>query len=140
MKMKNKYLRNRGYLLKKLQYEIFDAIAEYMTDNKLNQTKLAAKLNVTKGYVSQIMNADFDHKLSKLVDLAISIDKVPTIKFEDVSKYGTSFSSNQTKIIYNPNISNQKSDDEPGVSSIYPKTFRLELKQYHSATGRTAGK
>lgn len=111
--MKKRFLKNKGYLLKKLQYEIFDQLKEYMEANKLNQTKLAERLNVSKGYISQIMNADFDHKLSKLVDIAISIGKVPSIKFEDVSEYEENFKSDQSRIIISSETSDQKSDDEP---------------------------
>lgn len=111
--MKKKLLNNKGYLLKKLQYEIFDEITTYMEVNNLNQTKLAERLNVSKGYVSQILNADYDHKLSKLVDLSVSMGKVPTIKFEDVSKYEARFNRGGDHANFNQEVSNSKSDDEP---------------------------
>lgn len=131
----NRFLKNKGYLLKKLQYEIFDQITAYMKANKLNQTILAERLNVSKGYVSQIMNADFDHKLSKLVDLAISIDKVPSITFEDVATYEVKSTFDEPKIVFNREISEHKSDNEPTITSSSTKVFKLEPKQYNSATG-----
>ena len=44
-----------------------------MKEKKLNRTKLAQKLQVSKGYVTQLFNGDFDHKLSKLVELTLGL-------------------------------------------------------------------
>src|SRR5690606_38474604 len=40
---------------------------------------------VSKSYLSQVLNGNFDHKLSKLIELSLAIDKIPMIKFEDVN-------------------------------------------------------
>jgi len=66
---------------------LFSVMENYMKKKKLNRTKLAAKLGVTKGYVTQILNGDFDHKISKLVDLSLACNKVPIISFLDIDKY-----------------------------------------------------
>ena len=58
-----------------------------MKENNLNRTELAQKLGVTKGYVSQVLNGDFDHKISKLVELAISSGKAPLMRFVDMAEY-----------------------------------------------------
>ncbi|MDE7109722.1 MAG: helix-turn-helix domain-containing protein [Muribaculaceae bacterium] len=66
-----------------------------MEINNLNRSKLAAHLGVSKGYVSQLLNGDYDHKLSKLIELAIAFGYVPEITFrpieevitEDVKEY-----------------------------------------------------
>ncbi len=42
-----------------------------MQKENLTRTKLAEKLHVTKGYVTQVLNGNFDHKLSKLIELAL---------------------------------------------------------------------
>jgi len=43
-------------------------------------------LGVTKGYVSQILNGDFNHRLSTLVDLSLAMGKAPVIQFTDLDK------------------------------------------------------
>lgn len=58
-----------------------------MEENNLNRTQLAERLGVTKGYVSQILNGDFDHKISKLVDLALLAGKVPIINYKTISDF-----------------------------------------------------
>lgn len=60
---------------------------DYMQKNKLNRAQLANKFNVTKGYITQILNGDFDHKISKLIDISLACGKVPVITFIDVDKY-----------------------------------------------------
>jgi transcriptional regulator with XRE-family HTH domain len=47
----------------------------------MSQQEFANRLGVSKGYVSQILNGDFDHKLSKLTELALACDLVPRIEF-----------------------------------------------------------
>lgn len=58
-----------------------------MDKNEMNQTQLADHLGVTKGYVSQILKGDFDHKLSKLVELSLACGYVPLTSFKDTEAY-----------------------------------------------------
>ena len=53
----------------------------------MNKTQLAEYLGCTKGYVTQLLNGDFDHKLSKFVELSLAINKIPEIIFSDVDDY-----------------------------------------------------
>lgn len=53
-----------------------------MEDNRINRTELAKRLGVSKGYISQVLNGDFDHRISKLVELALFIGYYPHITFE----------------------------------------------------------
>ena len=53
----------------------------------MNKTQLAEYLGCTKGYVTQLLNGDFDHKLSKFVELSLAINKIPEISFSDVDEY-----------------------------------------------------
>ncbi len=52
----------------------------------LRLVTLRKKLGVTKGYVSQILNGDFNHRLSTLVDLSLAMGKAPIIQFSDLDK------------------------------------------------------
>lgn len=63
---------------------LFITVKNYMNENKLSRTQLAKRLGVSKGYVSQILNGDFNHKLSKLVDLSLAIGKIPELKLRDL--------------------------------------------------------
>jgi len=72
------------YWLAKIQIDLFNRVDKYMKENKLNRTNLAEKLGVTKGYISQILNGDADHRLSKIVELSLAIGLVPHIQFERI--------------------------------------------------------
>jgi transcriptional regulator with XRE-family HTH domain len=52
----------------------------------MNQTKFVEKLGVTKGYVSQVMNGNFNYTLKKLIELSLAVNKVPVIKFQDIDE------------------------------------------------------
>ena len=58
----------------------------YMKSNKLSRSDLANELGVTKGYISQILNGDFDHRLSKFVELSIAIGMIPQINYIPMDK------------------------------------------------------
>lgn len=80
-------LSSKGYWIAKIQMDLYQQITAYMDQNDINRTQLAERLGVTKGYVSQVLNGDFDHKISKLVDLALLMGKVPQLTFVDVNEY-----------------------------------------------------
>ena len=79
-------LKSKEYWFAKLQTQLFGIIETYRKNKNLNRTQLANELNVTKGYVSQVLNGDFDHRLSKFVDLSLSVGKVPFIEFKDLEE------------------------------------------------------
>ncbi|MGB4847383.1 MAG: helix-turn-helix transcriptional regulator, partial [Saprospiraceae bacterium] len=83
-------ISSNEYWLTKIQLDLFNMIESYRKENNLNKTQLAEKLGVTKGYVTQILNGDFDHRVSKLVELAIIFGKVPILNFIDVEQYKSS--------------------------------------------------
>ncbi len=80
-------LNSPEYWTTKIQVELYNQVEKYMLENKLTRTKLAEKLGVTKGYVTQLLNGDFDHRLSKLVELSLAIGLVPQFCFEAVDTY-----------------------------------------------------
>lgn len=79
-------LKSKEYWLAEIQLNLFKLIENYKTANNLNSTQLAEKLGVTKGYISQILNGDFDHKISKLVELSLAFNKVPIIEYKDLER------------------------------------------------------
>jgi len=77
-------IQSKEYWMAKLQIDLFNQVETYMKKNGLNRVQFAEKLGVSKGYVSQILNGDADHRLSKLVELSLSIGLAPTLSFEDI--------------------------------------------------------
>lgn len=83
----NDLIWSKTYHLTKLQNRLYGEVDEYLTENKLSKTDFATQLGVSKGYVSQILNGSFDHKLSKMFELALAVDKIPAIEFLDATEY-----------------------------------------------------
>lgn len=79
-------LQSKEYWLTRFQVKLYSLLENYMNENKLNRTKLAQELGVSKGYVTQVLNGDFDHRLSKFIELSLAIKKVPLIHFEDIDQ------------------------------------------------------
>lgn len=67
--------------------ELYRQIVEFMKNNHMNKTQLADYLGCSKGYVTQLLNGDFNHKLSKFVELSLAIGKIPEISFSDMDEY-----------------------------------------------------
>lgn len=86
MKREN-ILKNAGYWITHIQLALYNCAFKFMKTKGMNRTQLAAHLGVTKGYVTQLLNGDYDHKLSKLVELSLSFGYVPKIDFVPVEKY-----------------------------------------------------
>ena len=80
-------LRTSGYWITKIQVALYNCAYSFMKENNKNRTQLAEHLGVTKGYVTQLLNGDYDHKLSKLVDLSLAFGYVPQIDFIPIEEY-----------------------------------------------------
>lgn len=79
-------LKNSGYWTSKIQIDLYNQLEEFMKENKLNRSQLAEKLGVTKSYISQVLNGDFNHRISKLVEFSLAINKIPEIFFKDIDQ------------------------------------------------------
>ena len=86
MKSQEELMRSRGYWIANIQMDLFRNVDEYMKKNNLNRSQLAEKLGVTKGYVSQILNGEFNHRVATFVDLALAIGKVPKVVYVDLEE------------------------------------------------------
>ena len=80
-------LRSSGYWITKIQIALYNCAYRFMKENNKNRTQLAEHLGVTKGYITQLLNGDYDHKLSKLVDLSLAFGYVPQINFIPIEEY-----------------------------------------------------
>ena len=80
-------LKSEGYWIAKLQTGLYRELVSFMERTHRNSTQLAQYLGCSKGYVSQLLNGNFDHKLSKLVELSLAIGKAPVLEYKDISDY-----------------------------------------------------
>lgn len=84
---RKKLITSKEYWLVQLQNALYEQVETYLAENSMSKTEFAKKLGVSKGYVSQILNGDFDHKISKLIEISLAIDKIPLVQFKDVEEY-----------------------------------------------------
>ncbi len=77
-------LRDETYWTIKIQLDLFRQIEDYLEANHLSRKEFAQQLGVSKGYVSQILNGNYDHKLSKFVSLCLAVNKAPKFVFQDL--------------------------------------------------------
>lgn len=83
MKRKNETnpKQHMQYWTTQIQMKLLQLIQTYLDENQMTRTELAEKLGVTKGYVSQVMAGDYDHRISKMVELTMTIGYIPQIEF-----------------------------------------------------------
>lgn len=80
-------LQTKEYWVTSLQIAIYNCAMKYMADHAMNRTQLAQHLGVTKGYVTQLLNGEYDHRISKLVELALAFGYVPEFNFKAIAEY-----------------------------------------------------
>jgi transcriptional regulator with XRE-family HTH domain len=84
---REKLLRSKEYIVSQLQLGLLNLIGEFKRKKNLKDYELAKELGVSKGYVSQLLNVTFDHKISKVVELALACNSMPLLYFVDLDKY-----------------------------------------------------
>jgi transcriptional regulator with XRE-family HTH domain len=80
-------LKSEGYWIAKLQTDLYRELISFMEKTNRNSSQLADYLGCSKSYISQLLNGNFDHKISKLVKLSLAIGKAPILKYKDISEY-----------------------------------------------------
>ena len=86
MTEREELLRSPEYWTTKAQFDLYACAEDYMRSHQMNRTQLAEYLGVSKGYVSQLLNGDYDHKFSKFVELAMAFGVVPKIEFQSIDE------------------------------------------------------
>ena len=84
MTNRDEVLRSPEYWFEDAQNELYRQVVRYMETENINQTELAERLGVTKGYVSQVLKGEFNYTLKKLTELALAIGMVPRIEYKSV--------------------------------------------------------
>lgn len=79
-------LSSPEYWTAKTQVELYSQAQKFMEETGRDKTRLAEYLGVSKGYVSQLLNGDYDHRMSKFFELALAFGVVPKIEFVPIEK------------------------------------------------------
>lgn len=82
-------IKTPEYWLDVIQNEIFRQVHSYMQKENLNQSQLAEKLGVSKGYISQILNGNCNFTLKKLTELTSALGIVPVINYKRFDEFLT---------------------------------------------------
>lgn len=80
-------LKSPDYWTAKTQIELYNQAEKFMKDTGRSRSQLADYLGVSKGYVTQLLNGDYDHRMSKFFELALAFGVVPQIEFIPVENY-----------------------------------------------------
>lgn len=83
---RNELLQSPSYWIAKIQIALFACAKKFMNETHRNRTQLAEYLGVSKGYASQVLNGEYDHRLSKLVKLALAFGYVPKVEFVPIDE------------------------------------------------------
>ena len=57
------------------------------TDEDQLRNYLSERLGVSKGWVSQLLNGDYDYRLSKFFELTLALGIIPVIDFVPIEDY-----------------------------------------------------
>lgn len=77
-------LRSPEYWFENIQNELFRQLSSYLERENITQTEFAEKLGFTKGYVSQVMQGNFNYTLKKLIDLSLAMGQIPDLQFKTI--------------------------------------------------------
>ena len=122
---REKIIKSKGYNITKIQNELYRQLTNYLEENNITRTQFAKELGVSKGYVSQILNGDFDYKLSKLVELSLAIGKIPDIKFTSFSEFDKKMNKD-VKIVH---LGEKRFNNQPTNVSIKSLNFNEAKKE-----------
>ncbi len=79
-------LKSPEYWTAMIQIALYNCAEKYMEETGKNRKQLAEHLGVSKGYVTQLLSGEYDHRLSKMVELALAFGCVPQVDFISVEK------------------------------------------------------
>lgn len=122
---REKIIKSKGYNITKIQNELYRQLTNYLEENRITRTQFAKELGVSKGYVSQILNGDFDYKLSKLVELSLAIGKIPDIKFTSFAEFDRKMNKD-VKIVH---LGEKRFNNRPTNVSIKSLNFNEDKKE-----------
>ncbi len=66
--------------------ELYNCALNFMKRTGKNRTQLAEHLNVSKGYVTQLLSGDYNYSLTKLVETCMAFGYVPKVSFTSLEE------------------------------------------------------
>jgi len=109
MTTREELLKSKEYWMVQFQVSLFQEVEHYLSENKISKTEFAKQLGVSKGYISQILNGNFDHKISKLIELSLAIGKAPKLLLENLDLLST-LEAEKNELLQDANLSNEDSN------------------------------
>jgi len=114
---RDELLRTEEYWFETFQNDIFRMVAEYIQKEGINQTRLAEQLGVSKGYISQIMNGNFNYTLKKMIELSLALKKAPALEFKNLEQYIQDDRQKRFEMEYKPYFNLAVKPENVNVSS-----------------------
>ena len=87
MKTWEELRKTKEFWEERIRNDIFRFVKSYMIENGINQSELAQDLGVSKGYVSQILNGNFNFSIKKLIELSLKLKIAPDIDFKPLQQF-----------------------------------------------------
>ena len=84
---RDEILKSPDYWISDIQIGVYKCVKSYMEANNINRTELASHLGVSKGYISQLLNGDYNFSIKKFVDTLLKVGYVPKIDYVAVDQY-----------------------------------------------------
>lgn len=91
-------ISSSAYWTANLQMALYDCALQYMEEHNMNRTQLSEHLGVSRSYVSQLLNGDYDHRISKMFELSLQFGFIPKFDFVKTSDYIRNEECKQTYI------------------------------------------
>jgi transcriptional regulator with XRE-family HTH domain len=87
MKTRDQLFQTEEYWLVQMQAAFFKAAKDFQTKNGFSQKQLSKHLGKSPGRISQILNGDFNARLSTLIEYAMAMGYVPEVKFTPIDSF-----------------------------------------------------
>jgi transcriptional regulator with XRE-family HTH domain len=136
MTSREELLKSKEYWMVQFQVSLFQEVENYLSENKISKTEFAKQLGVSKGYISQILNGNFDHKISKLIELSLAIGKAPKLLLENFDLLSTP-EAEKSQLFQDSNLSNEDSNQ---VKTKFANRQRSSQKTKPKKSDKTKSK
>ena len=127
-------LKSPEFWTTKAQIALYNCAMKFMKENSYDRTRLAEYLGVSKGYVTQLLNGDYDHRMSKFFELALSFGVIPVIEFVPVEQYIDA--ENRTQIYTGIKIESNEIKQWNDSDNEY--SYKAKLSSYNSIFKKVA--
>jgi transcriptional regulator with XRE-family HTH domain len=84
---KDELIKSVEYWDTNYKIDLYQLVEKFMLENNMNRTQLANYLGVTKGYISQLLNGNYNHKMSKFFELCLAFGVAPVIHYVPLDEF-----------------------------------------------------